>query len=161
MYYKVRLIMYEIAELEHFLRKALLAALFACATALPLALFGCAPDDAAEASGSQGDVSAPISSSITAEEAKRMIDEEDVTVVDVRGESEYSEAHVPGAICLPIEEIGTNKLGVLPDFDAKIIVYCRTGAQSKQAVDKLTAIGYTSVYDLGGIRDWIYETEHS
>lgn len=143
------------------MRKALLAAFFACAVASAFALCGCASDDAAEASGSQSSASTPIFSSITAEEAKRMIDEGDVTVVDVRGESEYSEAHVPGAICLPIEEIGSNKLGILPDFDAKIIVYCRTGAQSKQAVEKLASIGYTSVYDLGGIRDWTYETERS
>ena len=83
----------------------------------------------------------------------------DVAIVDVRTESEYDEAHIPGAISLPFDEIGTNKLGPLPDLDETIIVYCRTGVQSKLAVGKLMSIGYTDVYDLGGIRDWTYSTE--
>lgn len=88
-----------------------------------------------------------------------MIDEGDVAIVDVRTASEYDEAHIPGAISVPFDEIGSNKLGALPRLDETIIVYCRTGVQSKLAVGKLVSIGYTDVYDLGGIRDWSYSTE--
>ncbi|MEQ3361993.1 rhodanese-like domain-containing protein [Raoultibacter massiliensis] len=143
------------------MKKALLMVLGAALFASVLALLGCASDNAAEASGAQGDANAPLFSSITAEEAKRMIDEGGVTIVDVRSESEYTEAHIPGAISIPFDEIGSNKLGVLPDYGERIIVYCRTGVQSKLAVGKLEDIGYTDVYDLGGIRDWSYATERS
>lgn len=88
-----------------------------------------------------------------------MIAEGDVTVVDVRSKAEYDEVHIPGALCVPVDEIGSNKLGALPDYDATILVYCRTGVRSKLAVEKLTLIGYTDVHDIGGIRDWTDETE--
>lgn len=143
------------------MRKALLAALCAAAVVSVCLMGGCAVGDEADAPGLNGDSMAPLSSSFTAEEAKRMIDEGDVTLVDVRSRSEYNEAHIPGAISLPFEEIGSNKLGVLPDFDATILLYCRTGVQSKLAAGKLAAIGYTDAHDFGGIRDWTGETESS
>ena len=141
------------------MKKALFVAIFATTITSTVALLGCTSTDAVDASEPQGDISAPLFSRITSEEAKRMIDEGDVAIVDVRTESEYDEAHIPGAISLPFDEIGTNKLGPLPDLDETIIVYCRTGVQSKLAVGKLMSIGYTDVYDLGGIRDWMYSTE--
>lgn len=96
---------------------------------------------------------------ITAEEAKEMMDAGDVIVVDVRREDEYEQAHIPGAILVPNESIGEEQPEALPDKDATILVHCRTGVRSKQASDKLVKMGYTKIYDFGGIADWPYETE--
>lgn len=98
---------------------------------------------------------------ITAEEAKEMIDEGNVTIVDVRTEEEYADKHIPGAILIPNESIGDEPPAELPDKDAVVLLHCRTGIRSKAASEKLIALGYTKVYDFGGIADWPYETESS
>ncbi|MCQ4637162.1 rhodanese-like domain-containing protein [Anaerovorax odorimutans] len=95
---------------------------------------------------------------ITAEQAKKMMDEGGVTVVDVRTEQEYKSGHIPGSILVPNEEIGTEQPKELPDQDAVLLVHCRTGIRSKEASDKLVKMGYKNVYDFGGIVDWPYET---
>lgn len=95
---------------------------------------------------------------ITAEEAKALIDEGGVTVVDVRTPKEYADGHVPGAINIPVEGIGNEKPSELDDVDAELIVYCRTGVRSKQASDKLIGLGYRHVNDMGGIVDWTGDT---
>lgn len=96
---------------------------------------------------------------ITAEEAKKMTEEGNVVIVDVRTPEEYEEAHVPGAVSVPSETIGDEMPAALPDTDAVLIVYCRTGVRSRQASDKLSSLGYQKIYDMGGIVDWPYETE--
>ena len=96
---------------------------------------------------------------ITAKEAKEMIDQGGVTVVDVRTAEEYSDAHIPGAVLVPNESIGSELPEALPDTDAVLLIHCRTGIRSKQASDKLVKLGYTQIYDFGGIVDWPYETE--
>lgn len=88
-----------------------------------------------------------------------MLDEGGVTVVDVRTAEEYAEQHIPGAVLVPNESIGDEPPAKLPDQDAVLLVHCRTGVRSKQASDKLIKLGYTQVYDFGGIVDWPYETE--
>lgn len=95
---------------------------------------------------------------INAAEAKAMIDEGGVTIVDVRTEEEYNAAHIPNAILVPNESIGDDTPEALPDKDAVLLVHCRTGVRSKQASDTLVKLGYTKVYDFGGIVDWTYET---
>ena len=97
---------------------------------------------------------------IRAAEAYQMMQEEDdEIVVDVRTADEYAEAHIPGAILIPNESIGDTEPALLPDKDARIMVYCRSGNRSAQAAAKLVKMGYTNVYDFGGIKDWTYETE--
>lgn len=95
---------------------------------------------------------------INADEAKAMIDEGGATIVDVRTEEEYNAAHIPNAILVPNESIGEAAPDALPDKDAVLLIHCRTGVRSKQASDKLVKLGYTKVYDFGGIADWPYET---
>jgi rhodanese-related sulfurtransferase len=64
-----------------------------------------------------------------------------------------------GAILLPNETITeTEQPDILPDLNAEILIYCRSGNRSAQAANKLVAQGYTNVYDFGGIIDWPYET---
>lgn len=95
---------------------------------------------------------------IDAEEAKRMMDEEEVVIVDVRRIDEYETSHIPGAVLIPNEDIGEAEPEKLPDKDAVLVVYCRTGVRSKEASEKLVKLGYKNVYDMGGIMSWPYET---
>lgn len=95
---------------------------------------------------------------ITAEEAKAKMDEEDVTIVDVRTKEEYDEGHIPDAILLPVENIGKDPPKELPDKDAVLLIYCRSGRRSKDAANELLKLGYKNVYDFGGIIDWPYDT---
>lgn len=95
---------------------------------------------------------------ITADEAQALMNEKSVTIVDVRTPQEYDEGHIPGAINIPVENISSDKPAELTDTDAELIVYCRTGVRSKQASDKLVALGYAHVNDMGGIVDWNGET---
>lgn len=96
---------------------------------------------------------------VTADLAKQMIDAGGVTIVDVRTAGEYTEGHIPGAYNLPLDSIGTARPSALPDTGANLLVYCRTGVRSKQASDKLVALGYQHVYDLyGGFTKWTYDS---
>lgn len=96
---------------------------------------------------------------ITAEQAKARIEENKAAIiVDVRTLSEFEEKHIPGAVLIPNETIIDKPPEALPDYNAEILVYCRTGNRSRQASEKLIAMGYKNVYDFGGIADWPYET---
>ena len=95
---------------------------------------------------------------ITAEEAKAMLDQQkDVILVDVRELSEYQTGHIPNAKLLPLGSITTLAATELPDLNAKILVYCRSGRRSKMAAEQLIGMGYTHVYDMGGINSWPYD----
>ena len=97
--------------------------------------------------------------SITMDEAVSMMEtEKDYVILDVRTLEEFKEKHIPGAICVPNETIGTEPISELPEEDQLILVYCRSGNRSKQASEKLAEIGYTKVYEFGGINDWTGET---
>ena len=97
---------------------------------------------------------------INAEEAKQMMDTESgYIILDVRTQEEYDEAHIPGAIVIPNTEIEARAESELPDKDQMILVYCRSGRRSKLAADILVELGYTNIYEFGGIIDWPYETE--
>ncbi len=95
---------------------------------------------------------------ITAKEAKAKIDSgDDVVILDVRTKEEYEQEHIPNSILIPNETISDAKPALLPDVNAEILVYCRSGNRSAQAARKLIALGYTNVYDFGGITQWPYE----
>ncbi len=95
---------------------------------------------------------------ISPEAAKKLMDEQpSITVVDVRTRQEYEAGHIEGAMNIPNETIGSDKVDALPDLEATILLYCRSGARSSQAARKLIALGYTNVLDFGGIIDWPYE----
>ncbi len=95
---------------------------------------------------------------ISQEEAKQMMEQDGTQIiVDVRTKEEYDSGHIPGAICIPNESIGTEQPEELPDLDQIILVYCRSGNRSKQAAQKLFNMGYTNIYEFGGIIDWTGE----
>ena len=92
-------------------------------------------------------------------EAIAMMEEEtDYVILDVRTKEEFAEKHIPDAINIPNEEIGTAEIVELPDKNQLILVYCRSGNRSKQASEKLAALGYTNIVEFGGINDWPGET---
>ena len=97
---------------------------------------------------------------ISQDEAKEMMAKDDGhVIVDVRREDEYAEVHIPGAILIPNESITDAPPEELPDREQIILVYCRSGRRSKEAAQKLADLGYSNVYEFGGIIDWTGETE--
>ncbi|HZJ82614.1 MAG TPA: rhodanese-like domain-containing protein [Clostridia bacterium] len=95
---------------------------------------------------------------LTPEQAKEIIDgDEKVIILDVRTGGEYSQGHIEGAILIPDSELEMKASKELPNKDDKILLYCRSGSRSKASAKKLISMGYTNVYDFGGIIDWNYE----
>ena len=95
---------------------------------------------------------------ITPEQAKRLMDtESDYIIIDARTQEEFAAGHIEGAILIPEYEIAERAEGELPDKNALILVYCRSGRRSKIASETLVALGYTNVKEFGGIIDWKYE----
>ena len=108
---------------------------------------------------SKSDISVTEYTKITAEEAKEMMDQDSsVIVLDVRTEEEYNTGHIEGAILIPNTEIIEKAENILTDKSATILVYCRSGRRSALAAEDLAGLGYTNVYDFGGIIDWEYDT---
>ena len=96
---------------------------------------------------------------INMDEAITMMEEESgYIILDVRTPEEFSDKHIPGAINIPNETIGTTEIPELPKKDQLILVYYRSGNRSKQASEKLAALGYTNIVEFGGINDWPGET---
>ena len=96
---------------------------------------------------------------INMDEAITMMEEgSGYIILDVRTPEEFADKHIPGAINIPNEAIGTEEIPELPDKDQLILVYCRSGNRSKQASEKLVALGYTNIVEFGGINDWPGET---
>lgn len=96
---------------------------------------------------------------ITAEEAKKIMDtESEYVILDVRTEEEFAQGHIPGAMLIPDYAIREEAEKALPDKDALILVYCRSGRRSKNAAETLAELGYTNIREFGGILDWPYET---
>ena len=118
---------------------------FVIAALAILLLLGCSQKKQQEASYRQ----------ISMNEAIAMMTEEtNYLILDVRTPEEFAAGHIPGAINIPNEEIGTAQIPELPDEDQLILVYCRSGNRSKQASEKLAALGYTNIVEFGGINSW-------
>lgn len=107
---------------------------------------------------SKNDSSVPSYSKITAKEAKEMLDQDStITILDVRTEEEYNAGHIEGAILIPDTEILEKAKETLTDKSATILVYCRSGRRSALAAADLVELGYSNIYDFGGIIDWNYD----
>ena len=88
------------------------------------------------------------------EAVKMMKNEKNYIILDVRRPDEYAKGHIPGAINVPNEEIGTAEISELPNKSQLILVYCRSGRRSKEASEKLVKLGYTNIVEFGGILDY-------
>lgn len=134
-----------------------IASFFALMLSL-LTLSACAAPAAAAATPAPTVTAAVEYKKISAADAKARMDSGDtIIILDVRTQEEYDAGHIPGAILVPNETIVDKQPELLPDLDAEILVYCRSGNRSAQAAKKLIAIGYTNVVDFGGIIDWPYD----
>ncbi len=101
-------------------------------------------------------------SQISMSEAKEIFEsngERTYIILDGRRPDEFANGHIPGAINVANETIGADAPVELPDKDQVIYVYCRSGNRSKQAAEKLAALGYTNIVEFGGIIDWTGEVE--
>ena len=97
---------------------------------------------------------------ITQQEAKAMMDTQEVIVLDVREQDEFDAGHIPGAVLLPVGTITQDAAAaVIPGLDSTVLVYCRSGNRSKKAAQALADLGYTSIYEFGGVSTWPYEVE--
>lgn len=97
---------------------------------------------------------------ITQKEAKNMMDTQEVIVLDVREQNEFDAGHIPGAVLLPVGTITKDTAAaVIPELDSVVMVYCRSGNRSKTASKALADLGYTNIYEFGGINTWPYEVE--
>ena len=132
---------------KRFLNGVILAAAVFC-----LMASGCGAKKQEENSGG---ASAGAYRQISQEEAMRMMQEEKgYIILDVRRRDEFDAGHIPGAILHPNESIEDTPPALLPDMDQVILIYCRSGNRSKQAAQKLAEMGYTSIYEFGGINTW-------
>ena len=96
---------------------------------------------------------------VTTDEAIQIMKQEsDYIILDVRRPDEFAEGHIPNAINIPNESIGNTEIPQLPLKNQLILVYCRSGRRSKEASEKLVALGYTNIVEFGGILDWTGET---
>lgn len=97
---------------------------------------------------------------ITQEDAKKMMDTQEVIILDVREQDEYDAGHISDALLLPLGTIsGKTAATVIPELDSVVLVYCRSGNRSKTASSALAELGYTNIYEFGGINTWPYEVE--
>ena len=118
-------------------------------------------------SGCGGEGSAPEETvvdtfqQISQEEAKTIMStNQNAVVLDVRTQEEYDSGHIKGAVLLPVDAITEETAReVIPAKDTQVLVYCRSGNRSVTASKALAQLGYTEVYEFGGINTWPYETE--
>lgn len=110
--------------------------------------------------GCGGTIAGSSYEQITQEAAKEMMDTQDVVILDVREQEEYDSGHIPGAVLLPVGTIDEDTAAeVIPEKDATLLVYCRSGNRSRTAASALAELGYTNIYEFGGINTWPYEIE--
>jgi len=137
----------------------LIAAVFVCAGILS----GCGNTADRSSAGTSNVRTAAASKAeyhkISAEKAKTMMDKnKHYIILDVRTEAEYKAQRLSGAILIPYDEIKNRAAAELPDKNDIIFTYCRTGVRSSSAAHTLADMGYTNVYDIGGIVSWPYDT---
>ena len=87
---------------------------------------------------------------------KQLQVDKSIHLVDVRELHEFNAGHIDGAQLIPLGTIEDNFALYIPQKDTKIYVYCRSGNRSAEAAKKLVSMGYTNVFDIGGIITWEY-----
>ena len=125
-----------------------------CLSILTLGICGCGSAQTSEVTEGKDPAMATFQRVNSDEAAKMMAAEQGYLIVDVRTAGEYADGHIPNAINIPNESIHTTPPKELPDKAQKIFVYCRSGARSQQAAQKLANMGYTNIVEMGGIKDW-------
>ncbi len=126
-------------------------------TILIFALTSCSKSKANNDSSSDTE----IYEKITAKEAMEIMkqqDKDDYVLLDVRTAEEYELGHIAGALLIPHNDLVDRAEIELADKSKTILLYCRSGNRSATAAKLLKDLGYTAIYDFGGIIDWPYDT---
>jgi molybdopterin/thiamine biosynthesis adenylyltransferase/rhodanese-related sulfurtransferase len=93
---------------------------------------------------------------IDVERARELLESSEPPVlVDVRGENEWNQGHIPGAVLIPLPEVGDRIDEAASDRANPVILYCATGNRSARAAKTLEELGYEDVVSLdGGFTAW-------
>jgi rhodanese-related sulfurtransferase len=143
-------------KLSYVISVTLCILLTACGDATSIGIIGGADGPTAILVSEKGEKA--MYQQITPEEAKKIMDSgEEHIILDTREQDEFDSGHIPGAILIPYTEIENKAEEILPDKDAQILVYCRSGRRSKIASESLAKLGYKNVKEFGGIIDWPFE----
>lgn len=81
---------------------------------------------------------------VSFEQAKDMIENKKVLLIDVRSKNEYDLMHITNAVNIPVDEI--EKRIFIYEQNTPIMIYCSSGARSKTALRILNNLGYTNIY---------------
>ncbi len=127
------------------------------ALSILLTFTGCSTGQSSDDPSPAATSTVPVLEKISPEKAKEMMDTATPIILDVRTQEEYDESHIEGAILIPDYEISEKAEELLTDKDAVILVYCRSGRRSALAAKVLSELGYSQIYDFGGIIDWPYD----
>lgn len=79
-----------------------------------------------------------------------------IKLVDVRTKEEYRDAHIEGSVNVPLDTLPAKFEKLYPNKEEKIFVICYSGARASDATSFLTRLGYTNVYNIGGVATWRY-----
>lgn len=92
-------------------------------------------------------------------EAAREKQRNGAVIIDVRSAEDYAAGHIAGSISLPVDQVAAKLPALLPDRATEILFYCASGQRSQTALETARSLGYSYVYNLGGLSDWPYEVE--
>lgn len=83
----------------------------------------------------------------------RMSNDSSIRLFDVRTPQEYKSGHLPQSTSLPLPRV-TEMETLVPEKSTPIVLYCQSGARSRQAAGVLERMGYTNITNAGGIAQW-------
>lgn len=90
------------------------------------------------------------------EGVERAHETEGSVIIDVRGQDEYRNGHIPGSFNVPVSAIAHVK-SAIPDMKTPLFLYCLSGSRSAMACRELERMGYEAVTNMGGIGRWTGE----
>jgi len=79
-----------------------------------------------------------------------------IKLIDVRTKAEYQDGHIKGSVNIPLDTLPTKVKTALPKLDQTIFVVCYSGARASDATRYLVKMGYTKVYNMGGVATWTF-----
>lgn len=89
---------------------------------------------------------------VESSEARRLVNE-GALLVDVRTPGEYRGGHIDGAVNIPVDQVAS-RISEFGEQSRPIVLYCRSGARSGNALRILQSKGFTQAYNLGGMGNW-------